>query len=581
MTNASGSPDERLAPLIDIAIRRYFSRLVRRYAGLLVGVVVLALVVVTLPSRERGSGDVVAAPVAVGSVGATAGVPGANANSSTSPTLGAAGPTGVAAGPGTAAAPGGAPGGAPAGDGTVSAAAGVARSGVTCGAGVRQVDWLAYAAPCVPKWEGDNGGATAHGVTADTITIVFRKNADLEAAAPGSMAAYEEVYRAYADLFNANCEFYGRKMEVKTFDGQGAWLNEMSNSGQAAAQSDAQTAHDMGAFADLHPTHHTPYYTALAAKGIMFGGLPMASTKYALDEYAPYAYGTPAWSSADNWGYAALGTICQRMIGMPAIFSDDPIYQKTTRVFGLVTAEDPGWKVTGEIIKDGGKRDCGLEIAQHSTYTADPASEAQQATPIIAQMKAAGVTTVVAPVDPIMAAFLMVAADQQNYYPEWMPHEGYDYHGDTAPSARQLSGIIKQSVFAGARAVEDMDGYKAYRLARPDAEPPDLGYMWDWFFYDFLTFANGIQAAGPNLTPETFAAGMHSLPPATGPFGLWRYDQPGWQNPQSDFILSAWDPNAIEPFEGNKGDFRPCNGCARYPCSDIQMGSGQLDCPNS
>ena len=44
-------------------------------------------------------------------------------------------------------------------------------SGYTCIPGRRQVPWSLYAPYCVPAWHGNNGGATAPGVTATTINV--------------------------------------------------------------------------------------------------------------------------------------------------------------------------------------------------------------------------------------------------------------------------------------------------------------------------------------------------------------------------------------------------------------------------
>ena len=38
--------------------------------------------------------------------------------------------------------------------------------------------------------------------------------------------------------------------------------------------------------------------------------------------------------------------------------------------------------------------------------------------------------------------------------------------------------------------------------------------------------------------------------------------------------------NIYAPYEGNQGDFMAMQRGARYSFSDIQVGSGQLDCPN-
>ena len=57
---------------------------------------------------------------------------------------------------------------------------GVARSGVKCGPGVKQVPWSPYAPPCVPQFSANNGGVTSPGVSNNTITLVFRRTLSAE-----------------------------------------------------------------------------------------------------------------------------------------------------------------------------------------------------------------------------------------------------------------------------------------------------------------------------------------------------------------------------------------------------------------
>ena len=49
--------------------------------------------------------------------------------------------------------------------GGIEAGTGTTVGGVACKEGVKQVPDLQYSVPCVPKFTGDNGGATSQGVT--------------------------------------------------------------------------------------------------------------------------------------------------------------------------------------------------------------------------------------------------------------------------------------------------------------------------------------------------------------------------------------------------------------------------------
>jgi len=104
--------------------------------------------------------------------------------------------------------------------------------GPTCDTTTQKVKIpFTYAAPCVKPFTGDNGGATAQGVTADSIKVVVyvgdpAKN-PLQAAqvrgagADTSPATAKETYQGYIDLFSKYYELYGRKIDVNFFDGSG------------------------------------------------------------------------------------------------------------------------------------------------------------------------------------------------------------------------------------------------------------------------------------------------------------------------------------------------------------------------
>src|ERR1044072_9553206 len=66
---------------------------------------------------------------------------------------------------------------------------------------------------------------------------------------------------------------------------------------------------------------------------------------------------------------------------------------------------------------------------------------------------------------------------------------------------------------------KDSESYRAYKAVRPQDEP---AIPRDQYYYNFLMLFIGLQMAGPNLTPDTFAAGMYAYPARTGSFRRWR-----------------------------------------------------------
>src|SRR4051812_22548254 len=94
------SRDDRLRPLIDAALHRYFSRLTRRYVPLVAGIAVVALVAFVLPSKQHDATSNVASRSGRAATGAVSAA-GAGTTGATGPATGGT----PSAGPGAGAAP--------------------------------------------------------------------------------------------------------------------------------------------------------------------------------------------------------------------------------------------------------------------------------------------------------------------------------------------------------------------------------------------------------------------------------------------------------------------------------------------
>ncbi len=147
--------------------------------------------------------------------------------------------------------------------GTVTVGGGLTRGGTACGPGVRQIPYSAYADYCETKFSGNNGGATANGVTGTTITIAVRKYSDSQGANALAVQAEGEAaggvssdanwgyIQQIVKYLNTQFELYGRQVKLDLFNGQGSGTNETLGQGQAAACADADTAaNSVHAFGD-------------------------------------------------------------------------------------------------------------------------------------------------------------------------------------------------------------------------------------------------------------------------------------------------------------------------------------------
>ncbi|MCL5885624.1 MAG: hypothetical protein M1280_01090, partial [Actinobacteria bacterium] len=126
-----------------------------------------------------------------------------------------------------------------------SGAPGVTVSGSKCGPGIRQIPGNTYTPICLPKWSGNNGGATAPGVTAHHINVTYRYATSqilqllygfVPRSVIGTNANTFHTLETYVKYFNSRFELYGRTVSVKSFVGQGNFITEDTGGGVQQAQ---------------------------------------------------------------------------------------------------------------------------------------------------------------------------------------------------------------------------------------------------------------------------------------------------------------------------------------------------------
>jgi hypothetical protein len=109
---------------------------------------------------------------------------------------------------------------------------------------------------------------------------------------------------------------------------------------------------------------------------------------------------------------------------------------------------------------------------------------------------------------------------------------------------------------------------------------PEYGFVYP----PLLLFFDALQAAGPDLTPQTFEQGYFSLPNSipNGSLGGWSFGKNSF-DPPSDFRAIWWNPNAISAQDGKKGAWINCNNGTPYYIANKGAGlpkHQQLNCFN-
>jgi len=468
----------------------------------------------------------------------------------------------------------------------------VAKTGVHCGSGVRQFAWSRRGPACVAAFHGANGGATAPGVTADTITLTYRlansaQQSAIDAAAGAANINQTDLVadlQTYANYFNSQFELYGRHVVIKPYQGQGDYLEEDQGQGLGATQADSVTAHDLGAFGDVTFSLEAsqPYEEDLAAEHVI-GFSSVGLSHQWFQQHSPYEYSIqgPEGTVALN---EAAAVICRRLAGLPATFAGNPIYQHTNRVFGIIYPETPVYSAEVSQAKSVLSSGCGVHPKVVIAYAIDISQFEVESVSAIAQMKSAGVTTILCACDPIVPIFLTSAAAQQNYLPEWFA----TWFGD--PVTRDYNQSVWSHAITGGiqfPPVTQTEAYRVYELANPGHQPAETPPSSPSYFYvpyyTLLHVFDALQAAGPDLTPGTFQSGMFSLPPSQpgDPVeGQWVFGEQAY-DPIVSFNLAWWDPNATSTFDNAKGAYQWCNGGATYLTSNLAGLGGpqqQLHC---
>ena len=587
-----------LPELVRHEVRRQLAAGPRRYAPLAAGMAAVLALVVLVPDARNGSnaaslnGPTAGQPLSPG--GSTGGGTGpASSTGVTTPgstgTSGGttpAGSTGVA-GPSTSGAnPGSGTTGTTGSTGGTVNAQGVARNGTKCGQGVRQFAFVPYSPLCVPKFTGDNGGATAHGVTKDSITFVLRNPTDYDGArsavAASTFAEALHDTQVMVKVFNSQFELYGRQVVIKSFSGRGSFIAEAAGQDQAGASADAQTAYDAGAFASGIPPDPQVYQNALSSRGVISFGLNSQGTVASSRKAYPYEYQSLG-PIADFQAIGVADIICGRMAKMPAVFAGDPLLAKQTRSFGLVLSQqaqtaDGGTNQIPNLVK----KECGQTVRTY-TYQGNPASNASDASSIATQAKADGTTTLVLISDLLFAPNMTTAAVQSGYKPEWIvPTLNRDQ------TARQMDATaVKSMVFvhpwkAQSYPANKASCYRIYKMGDPNGEPQSDQYAGATFDSNcvlLLELFGALQAAGPRLTPATFGQGFFSLPASAGAgdFGAWSYAKDHY-SPDSTYTLQYWNPSGTNPYDNGTGYYVNCREASDTPYVGPKSGSGQLRC---
>ncbi|MEA3055430.1 MAG: hypothetical protein QOD30_862, partial [Actinomycetota bacterium] len=215
-------------------------------------------------------------------------------------------------------------------------------------------------------------------------------------------------------------------------------------------------------------------------------------------------------------------------------------------------------------------------LAENLSYPSDYAQVSERARPLIQRLKSSGVTSVIFAGDPIAPAIFTKEATRQLYFPEWVVTGSA--LTDTTLFARtfdqqQWNRAFGVSFLTARSPKEAGDAYKLHmwQFGRPPTANNQFGVIYPTPF----TFFTGVHLAGPNLTVQSWQAGLFSYPltgsgrrtsaaTSYGNHGIWPFVD--YTN-LDDVTEIWWDPQASGQDEvGNQGVgmYRYVDGGVRY-----------------
>jgi hypothetical protein len=447
----------------------------------------------------------------------------------------------------------------------------------------------------VPKFTGNNGGATYNGVTATTITLAQREfpNAadteEIEAQAKAAGSAIpqviSQVQQVFLNYFNRVYDLYGRKVVIEPYTTQASFTTEELGQGQPQACADAVAiANQMHAFGETGMTNGTSYggtgpFSQCAAQNhlVEFNGDPYYD-EASFESLNPYVWSTS--QDCTRIASAEAEVVATMLAGKKAIYAGDPALASQTRKFGAIVPNVSQYLDCEHNFVNLVENKYHINKSALSPpffYNLDIATFQQSAQQAVIQFKAAGDTTIICSSDPYTLGLLTKAAAAQNYHPEFfLTGSGLTDLDQVAQGLYDLPeiqghmfGMSESAPSTSTTGPSSLAG-QLYQKLTGHQIPKGT----DGNYSDLVEIFDALQGAGPDLTPANIARGIHALPTLGAPnyqYGLWTWNTGptgtsggGDHTSSDDARFVYWDGTKTSPLNGIKGTFVAVFGGKRF-----------------
>jgi hypothetical protein len=570
-------------------MRRSAFRLYGPFAAI---VLVQALLILVAPSTAPNRTNTFAGGVTPGgAVDPETGAPVAGTDATTGGTggTGGAAPGDLAAGGGGAGVGGAAGAGSPGGGGTPGQPGGAAAGDTSHCVGDRQFDILLNNPACIPNFEGDNGGATYTGVSAESVRVVIFESEPNEAVnavlAPQGLAATEEdlqnIYAAGEEFIEAHYELYGRELELIRFQGPCPTTPPDVPACLEAAREVVRMQPFMVVFG-------TPLYDRVfdewARAGIIsIGGWHFDNSYFTAEGRRGLRY--DLFMDGTRSAQMIAEYYCVKLAGGTATRAGSVIHptiggRNTPRRLGITVPEiDANIRTAEHVAALVQQCDPGADPPVISTYQSDIERAAEQTNATTQRFIAEKVTTVTCMCDPIAPAFQTNGFTQQGYFPEYlMPGLGlldYDKLGRLY-DPQQMTHAFGPGHLAEPIPFTESDAARMWRATGRSGQPCQSCNLY-WGYTGFV--GSILHYSGPNLNPATVEEGVLN--------GIESYggDRVGTQfiefgaddyTALSDAREIYWCATCTSRIDGQAGAYISPNNARRYRLGQWEPGLDQI-----
>ena len=466
--------------------------------------------------------------------------------------------------------------------------------------------------PCVPYYNGNNGGSTYQGVSGNEVRIVVVSTGSNDGCCQGPTSQGEEQYPPSGTLTDlgpggppaSSSEFFITRMmrlEQKYFNARYQtynrfvhfWVFYDDDDGTPDSMiRDAQLL-----YSKIHP------FAILQMDGDQGAYMTQWMAQHGVPSFLGSSYGAAGETEADFQKYGGLiwsytPALEQRArifstwfcteIAKPGVTSfAGSIPNGTKRKYGLLRWDNDSplsYYQFGLMVKAGLKQQCGIQFGADefaSSGISDCGNNPPAAGSSIPTFLRDGVTTVIAA--GISPCDESNTANGLGYTPEWIV-AGAGTADQTLrgqePNQSEYRHVLVESQYVKRGPNSEDPCFAAAKDADPNANAEDVQLWYCSFYPGVQVMFTGIQVAGPNLTPQNVNIGMHAIPavPSSDPRVPACFYQPGDYTCVKDGQVEWWDASGQDPeaITAKQGCWRMIQGGKRYIAGTWPRGDAWL-----